>query len=421
MASPDGYLPRTIDTELDDLLPVLSAIAIDGAKGVGKTDTCSRRGTLFSLDQAAQRARAAADPRFTSTSGTIVIDEWQYLPEVWNAVRHAVDDGAAPGRYLMTGSATPAPGMSTHTGAARIASLRMRPMGLHERGLCKPTVSLRELLRGTHPTIEGASPLNLSDYLAEIVATGFPGIRPYAASPRAHTRLVEGYVSRIFDREMPEAGMHVRRPESLRRWLRAYAAACGTATRYSQIAQGAAAGEADPPSRVTVTTYREHLSRLWLLDPMDGWSPSRNPFTRLQVAPKHYLADPGLEVFLQGLDQERLLDPRFAAQAGHAFESLAVLTVRVLAQACDARVGHLRTGRGDHEVDLIVEDHAGRIVAIEVKLAADPSPGDARHLNWLATKVDPRDLVERVMITTGQEAYRWEDGTAVIPLALLGL
>lgn len=417
----NDYLPRTIDHELDELLPILPAIAIDGAKGVGKTDTCSRRGTLFSLDDAAQRARVASDPRFITTDGTVVIDEWQHLPEVWNAVRHAVDDGATPGRYLMTGSATPAPGGSTHTGAARIASLRMRPLGLHERALVSPTVSLRTLLSGSHPAIEGVSPLTLEDYAREIVATGFPGIRPFMRSPHAHARLVDSYVARIFDRELPEAGINVRRPESLRRWLSAYAAACATTARDSEIARAAAAGEANPPSRITISAYREHLTRLWLLDPLDGWSPSRNPFTRLQVAPKHFLADPGLETHLQGLDMDRLLDPRFAVAAGHAFESLAVLTVRVLAQACGARVGHLRTGRGDHEVDLMVEDRAGRIVAIEMKLAAHPRPSDTRHLDWLATKVDPRDLVERVVLTTGADAYRLENGTAVVPLALLGL
>ena len=113
------------------------------------------------------------------------------------------------------------------------------------------------------------------------------------------------------------------------------------------------------------------------------------------------------------------LAPRHGTLLGTLFESLATLTVRVCAAHGEARVGHLRTARGRQEVDLIVERADGGIVAIEVKLARDVSRHDGRHLAWLADKLSDR-VLDRVILTTGPTAYRRGDGTAVIPLALLG-
>jgi predicted AAA+ superfamily ATPase len=101
------------------------------------------------------------------------------------------------------------------------------------------------------------------------------------------------------------------------------------------------------------------------------------------------------------------------------FESLVTLSARVYAQATRARVSHLRTRNGDHQVDLIVERRDGRVLAIEVKLAAVPSDRDVRHLRWLAERIGS-DLLDAVVVTTGPYAYRRPDGIAIVPAALLG-
>ena len=110
--------------------------------------------------------------------------------------------------------------------------------------------------------------------------------------------------------------------------------------------------------------------------------------------------------------------PRDGTLLGALFESLATLSVQVYAARCEARVGHLRTARGRREVDLIVERADGGVVAIEVKLARSVA-GDAKHLTWLEQKLGDR-VLDRVIVTTGPEAYRRKDGIAVVPLALLG-
>lgn len=418
-AAPAGYLPRTVDVELDALVKVAPAIAIDGVKGVGKTETAARRATTaWLLDDEDHVAGVAADPGFRDgAEGTILVDEWQRYPAVWDAVRRQVDAGAPPGRFLLTGSATPAQGVDTHSGAGRILSLRMRPMALYERGLERPTVSLTGLLAGGSAQVTGHTGWRAQSYLDAIEASGFPGIYRQPASYRR--RLLDAYLQRLIDRDLPERGIAVRRPETLRRWLAAYAAASSTTTSYARLLAATTSGDGSQPAKTTTIAYRDHLSQLWLLDPVPGWSPSRNPISRLQQAPKHQLADPALAARLLNLSARTLGSPAGAFMAGPLLESLATLTVRVAAQSAEARVGHLRTRNGDHEVDLVVEGVDGQVLGIEVKLAAAVRDDDVRHLRWLRDRLGD-DVVDLVVITTGPRAYRRRDGIAVVPLALLG-
>ena len=152
------YATRIVDRELDELLGALPAIALEGAKGVGKTATALQRAaSVRELDDPQQRQLAAADPgRLLEGSTPLLIDEWQELPETWDLVRRAVDRGAAPGSFLLTGSARPAE-RGAHSGAGRIVSLRMRPLALAERGLVEPTVSIAALLSGARPRLDGAT------------------------------------------------------------------------------------------------------------------------------------------------------------------------------------------------------------------------------------------------------------------------
>jgi predicted AAA+ superfamily ATPase len=111
--------------------------------------------------------------------------------------------------------------------------------------------------------------------------------------------------------------------------------------------------------------------------------------------------------------------PRDETLLGTLFESLVALSVRVYAQSAEAAVGHLRSYAGDREVDLIVERQDGRVLAIEVKLARTIDDSAVRHLKWLSDRIGD-ELLDAMVITTGQVAYRRPDGIAVVPAALLG-
>lgn len=237
---------------------------------------------------------------------------------------------------------------------------------------------------------------------------------------------LDGYLRHIVDRDFEELGHNVRDPAALRRWMTAYAAASSTSASFETIRDAATGGHGEKPAKTTTLPYRDVLERLWILDPVEAWLPTRNRISRLSSPPKHQLADPALAARLLGIDAGALLEgrdsgpalPRDGTLLGAFFESLVTLSMRTYAQA-EAAIKHLRTAGGRHEVDLIVERPDGRIVAVEVKLARNVKDRDTDHLRWLADRVGD-DLLDAVIVTTGPEAYRRPDGIGVVPAALLG-
>ncbi|HRC13780.1 MAG: ATP-binding protein [Actinomycetales bacterium] len=421
------YRRRIVDAALDELMPHLAAIALEGAKGVGKTATASQRAkTLLNLADPRQREVLSADLDHVVTLPTpTLIDEWQLVPEVWDRVRRAVDDDSAGGRFLLAGSAGVPPGVRIHSGAGRIVSFKLRPLSLAEREVAAPTVSLRDLLNGG-AAIDGHSTVDLAGYVEEILRSGFPGIRDLPEPARRMQ--LDGYVNRIVERELIENGLQLRRPAALKAWLTAYGAATATDAAYTTILDAATAGERDKPARQTVDGYREHLARIFVLDPLPAWMPVFAPLKRLTNSPKHHLVDPALaarlvasgrDALLRGEGERVTTRPETGTWLGALFESLAVQSVRTYAAAADATVGHLRTKNTDREIDLVVESDDRRVVAMEVKLSATVSDADVRHLLWLKDTLGAR-VADLVVLTTGPYAYRRRDGVAVVPLALLG-
>ena len=279
-----GYQNRIVDTELDELLTSLAAVSLEGPKGVGKTSTAERRGgSLIKLDDPAiyEIVRAQPDRMIVGTS-PIVIDEWQRYPASWDLVRRAVDEDNSPGRFILTGSATPTE-RPTHSGAGRIVPLRMRPLTLVERGVENPTVSMAALLTGAKEPLDGTTAVTAVDYTTEILVGGFPGMR--YPSARAQRAALDGYLERIIDTDLPELGMEVRNPGTLRRWVRAYAAATSSTTSYEKIRDAATSGEHDKPAKTTTIPYRDALERLWILDSVPAWTETLNHLSRLTASP----------------------------------------------------------------------------------------------------------------------------------------
>ena len=422
-ASTDTYIRRFVDTELDVLFDELPAILLDGPRAVGKTATAARRcPTAWYLDDPLAREALASEPHMLeSDRGSVLVDEWQRVPSVWDVVRRVVDERRRGSQFLLTGSVPPA---GVHSGAGRIVTLRMRPMCLAERLSTPSTVSIAGLLGGHPQQIMGTSQMTLGDYVDEIMTSGFPGIRGLGAVAR--NAALDGYLDRIVEHDLGEAGFVVRRPAALRSWMRAYAAATGTSAAWERIRDSATAGLANKPAKTTTLNYTELLTEMRVLDPLDAWLPGRNHFARLASSPKHHIADPALAVRLLKCTRAQLLRgeqrgipvPRDGLLLGNLFESLAALTIRAAAQAARANVAHLRTRNGDHEVDFIVEGDEG-IVAFEVKLSGSVDDHDVRHLLWLRNQIGD-DLLDSVVVTTGPMAYRRQDGVAVVPLALLG-
>ena len=418
---------RVVDQELHDLLGQLPAISIEGPRAVGKTWTADRlANTVWALDDPETLAEVRADPRLlTQGEPPILIDEWQRFPASWDVVRRSVDRDFSPGRFILTGSARPET-RPTHSGADRIVTLRMWTTALAERHPALPSVSLKALLAGDRVEIEGACSLELGDYASEIVAGGFPGWRN--ADGRARDLLLEGYLHRLAEHDLPLSGHRVRNPAALRRWLAAYAAATSTSAPYETIRDAATSGEGGKPAKTTTIAYRDTLEAMWILEPQPAWAPAGSHLSRLKRSPKHHLADTALAARLLNATADTLVGSEVGPHAGSElahtemlgalFESMVVHDLRVYAQPADATVSHMRTWNDEREADAIIE-HRGRVLAVEIKLGADVTGRDTRHLRWLRDRLGP-GLIDALAITTGTHAYRDEHGIAVVPAASLG-
>jgi len=339
-----------------------------------------------------------------------------------------VDAGAAKGSFILTGSVSKTDA-SLHSGAGRILALRMRPFALSER-FAKPgagRVSLASLIGQQKPfslPLGGQTSVSFADYMGEITRSGFPGMRVAGAGYAG--KLVASYLQYAVTRDFAAQGVSIRRPATLMRWLKAYAAAVSTDAGYGEILDASTPGEGDKPARATTIAYRDALERLWLLDELPPWLDGGNHFSRLKQTPRHHLADTALSCSLLGIDTADLLagradspfDAKHGTFAGRMFESLLVQSVRAYADANSATVSYLRTQNGNREIDLIVQKKR-RIVAFEVKLSPTCADDATRHLVWLREQLG-NNLADAAVLTAGSECYRRKkDGIAVIPAALL--
>ena len=257
------YEKRLIDSILKEYVDDLPAILLEGAKAVGKTETCKQlASTEYRMDNAAQRELLQNNPDIIlQNSKPVLIDEWQLAPSLWSYVRHAVDDGLPNGSVLFTGSSIRV-NSRVHSGAGRIIRLKLRPYSIEERNLSDSYIRIADLFSfDSKATVNGETDKTLVDYLDEIYRSGFPGIRN--KSERIQKVLLKSYVTNIAEHEFEENGFKILNPHSLLSWMRIYAASIGTETKQSTLINAATASDAIP-SAPTVSKYRKPL-RFWIL------------------------------------------------------------------------------------------------------------------------------------------------------------
>jgi uncharacterized protein len=394
------------------------AVVIEGPKACGKTETARQQAAsevFLDVDIAARQA-AAIDPRLVLDGATPrLIDEWQIVPEVWNHVRREVDDRADPGQFILTGSATPADSVTSHTGGLRFARVRMRPMTLAELGRSTAEISLAALLNGE----SGRSPdpgLVIHDLIEEIVRGGWPGIRNLDVEDAA--RALRDYLDLIRRTDI-EAVDGVRRdPERVRAVLRSLARNVGTQAALTRIAADAAAG-GTTVSDDTVAEYLAALTRLMVVEDQPAWNTHLRSRHALRSTPTRHFVDPSLAVAALGASPATLL--KDLNTLGLLFESLVVRDLRVYAQPLEAGVFHYRDQSG-LDVDAIV-DAGERWAAFEVKLGPGLIDEAAATLRRFAARVDTSKRGEPaalgVIIGSGY-GYVRDDGVQVIPVGALG-
>ena len=421
------YEKRLIDSILKEYVDELPAILLEGAKAVGKTETCKQlASTEYRMDNAAQRELLQNNPEIIlQNSKPVLIDEWQLAPSLWSYVRHAVDDGLPNGSVLFTGSSIRV-NSRIHSGAGRIIRLKLRPYSIEERNLSDSYIRIEDLFNfDSKATVNGETDKTLVDYLDEIYRSGFPGIRN--KSERIRKVLLKSYVTNIAEHEFEENGFKILNPHSLLAWMRIYAASIGTETKQSTLINAATASDAIP-SAPTVSKYREALEILDITDEVQPFLPMGKIYGNLAKGTKHFMLDPAIALSLLGVEKDELIDyqvPKYVSKfhqtlTGQLIESFVYQSLVVYADVNDAQLSYYRNSRGTREIDFILQK-SHRLILFEVKTNPDVKDSYVRHLNWFEDEIGDEFKVTKVLLNTGRYAYtRREDHVHVIPLALLG-
>jgi uncharacterized protein len=403
-----------VDAELDEALRGQMAVLIEGAKGVGKTETASHRAksrVLFDVEQEARTA-AAIDPWLVLAGDKPrLIDEWQEVPAIWNHVRRAVD--AHEGPFILTGSAVPADDATRHTGAGRFSWLRMRPMTLVELGRSTGTVSLDKLLDAEHVSTQ-ADQLTISDLVEITCIGGWPALVGISVSQAQ--RVLNGYLDSIARTDIRRVDGVSRDPQKVWRVLRSLARNVGTEVSTATIARDTG-GSDGPVDEDTARSYLAALERLMVLENQPAWAPRLRSRARLRSAPKRHFCDPSLAAAALQATPGRLI--RDLNYFGFLFESLVVRDLRVYAQHVGASVFHYRDNIG--EVDVVIDDGA-RWGAFEVKLGITYVEEAATSLKKFVERIDTEQRGQPAflgVVVPTRYGYTRDDGVQVIPVQAL--
>ena len=416
---PSGYTARVTDAAVAAALGAMPTVVIEGPRGCGKTWTgrrFARSEVLFDRDLNARRSVSVAPNLALEGPEPRLLDEWQLAPEVWNQVRRASDEDQRKGRFILTGSAVPADDITRHSGAGRIARVRMRPMSLVETGESTGDVSVSALLDAA-PVNAQRPEASFNDVVDALCRGGWPQLSDEST---AEAQLfLDNYLDDVCRTDVAAVDDVARDPAGIARLIASVARNIATTTSFSKLAAEAAGDR--PLNRTTATEYLRALERLYVVEDVPAWRSHLRSRATLRAAPKRHFVDPSLAVAALGGSPQRLLADLEAL--GFLFESLVIRDLRIYSQVNRASVFHYRDS-DQLEADAVIEARDGRWIAAEIKLGGERDIEQAaQSLTRLRDKVDTSRAGEPsklLIITATGYGYDRPDGTTVVPITALG-
>ncbi len=420
----DDYIPRLVDPVIDNYLRLFGATVITGLKWCGKTTSSTRLAkTVISLQDRSQfeyysNIFKMDSQRFFTGEKPLLIDEWQTIPDLWDAARYYVDNAKGKGQLILTGSVTldAVYDRIEHSGAGRFGHLRMRTLTLWESGKSTGEISIRALFGG-QSSVAGISELKLDDVVNELVRGGWPETAGMSDLD-AHI-VLRSYCETILNAEINTVDGKERNPEKMRSVLRSLSRNTASAAKASTIEGDILAAENVSVSKNTIYDYFRVLKDICVTEDLPAWSPKLRSKTTIRTSHTRHLSDPAIAAYFLGSGRDDLLyDPD---TLGLLFESMVVRDIRVYAQALEGEVYHYRD-EDNLEVDAIIHLWDGRWGAVEIKLGPSWVEDGVGSLMKLRNKVDTKRMKEpsflMVVIPWGV-GYTREDGIHVVPLSCL--
>ncbi len=423
IAEQSKYKPRVIDSMVCRYLSAFGAVCIEGPKWCGKTWTSSfHSNSEFLIGDPANnfqnRALAEMSPSLVLEGETPrLLDEWQEVPSIWDAVRYTVDSRAEKGQFILTGSSTPKRKGVLHSGAGRIGKLRMRTMSLYESGESDGAVSLEDLCNGKiTPTMTGEVDLrNLANYT---VRGGWPG--NLNAAPENASLLPQAYLDAILDDDSQRIDDKKYDVTKMRLLLRSLARNESTTATKKKLLSDIKEFDDETIDADTIATYLDIFNRLFLLDNQPPFSTNIRSSVRIKQAEKRHFCDPALACALLKVTPDKLIGD--LKTFGFLFEALVERDLKIYAESFGANLYHYQD-YNNKEIDAVVELEDGRWCAFEIKLGANQIDKAAAELVALRNDIEENGGVAPsvlcVICGLSNAAYVRPDGVFVVPITAL--
>ena len=418
------YYDRLVEKEIELKLRTSGAIVVAGPKFCGKTTTCMLyQKSFIKLNTKQAIAMARMNPKgVLSGDNPRLIDEWQKAPDIWNQVKDDLDVKYEFGKYILTGSSTPADKTEVHhSGAGRIAPVKMRPMSLWESKESKGTVSLEDLFDGGKNFPWDLNQDFLLKDVAHLICRGGWPIAVLAPEEIA-IEITKNYWNGLFVFEDSEnERFRNKKPEVLRMIVRSYARHISTEAALATIIADVRQSNERTMDHKTFSDYLEALNDLYILEDMEAWNPNIRSKTSIRSTPTRHFVDTSIACRALNIMPDDLM--RDLESFGLFFEDLAVRDLRVYAGTLGGEVRHYRDNDG-LECDAVVHLEDGRWGAIEIKLGGDDLiEAGASSLKTLKSKIEEKSDENSpsflLVLTAAGGAYKREDGVYVAPVNLL--
>lgn len=417
------YLPRIIDKAVESHLRIFGAVCIEGAKWCGKTWTANihSNSSIYLGDPAGNfqnKSLAQIDPKLVlEGDNPRLIDEWQEVPELWDAVRFEVDQRGTKGQFILTGSATPAQKGILHSGAGRISTLRMRPMSLYESKDSSGQISFEDICNGNYMNIV-VDEARLDRIINLIIRGGWPGSLDVEFSD--YTVLAREYLNATINHDIYRLEGINRNTRKMNLLLRSLARNESTTVSMSTLRRDIREHEEDDLDVDTISTYLTLFERMFLIENQKAFSSNIRSSTRLKKLDKRHFVDPSLACALLNATPKMLIND--LNTLGFLFEALCERDLRIYAESFNAKLYHYQDYDGD-EIDSVVELENGDWVAIEIKLGSNQIDEAASALIRIKNKIlDDGGKPPKVMcVVCGicKAAYLRDDGIYVVPITAL--
>ena len=423
------YKNRIADALLEKKLHSTGAVVIEGPKWCGKTTSAEQlaRSVNYISDPANYaRNLIMADMDINSLldgNKPRLLDEWQAIPQLWDAVRYSIDRSKQVGQFILTGSAVPLSGDKKnkihHTGTGRFSKIRMRPMSLFESGDSTGTISLSELFNKASASILAECGLKIEDIAFLICRGGWP----IATSLKKEYALetARAYYDIVTETDVSSVDGINRSPLRTKRLMRSLARHQGSQTTLVGIKNDMAINDTDSLDEGTVASYLDVLSKIFVIEDMEAWNPNLRSKAAIRTSNTRYFVDPSIASAALGLGPTDLTND--LNTMGLLFETMAARDLRVYADALDGNVFHYRDSNG-LECDAVIHLRNGKYALVEMKLGGQKLIDEgANSLKRLTANIDtdkmPAPSFKMVLTAVGSLAYKRDDDVYVVPIGCL--